>query len=79
MTSKRKTKKSQPKNNPNGLCYRPKFIYVDNSAKGALGMRGLAPSTNYDVMSVTPDKLFPILAGYSTEMGDYYHVRRKVS
>jgi len=68
-TKNRTNKETQPKKNPQGICYRPKFIYVDNTAKGSLGLKGLAPSTNYDIMSITPDKLLPILGGYSTGGG----------
>jgi hypothetical protein len=58
-----------PKTNPSGFCYRPKFIYLDNSAKGILNLQGYAPAIYNDVMNITPDKLFPILAGYSVGGG----------
>lgn len=54
-----------PKKNPYGMCYKPKFMYIDNSAKGFFGMKGYTNSIINDIMSITPDKLLPILAGKS--------------
>lgn len=49
-----------------GTCYKPKYSYIDNSAKGYFGNHGLGPSLINDAMNISPDKLFNILAGYST-------------
>ena len=65
-----KTSKSKkPVGKLKGSCYKPRYIYIDNSAKGLFGKKGLHPSLFNDLMSITPDKLFQILAGNSVEGG----------
>jgi len=57
-----------PKTNPKGFCYKPKFIYIDNSAKGFFGMKGYTNSMLNDILSITPDKLLSILSGKSNNI-----------
>ena len=35
-------------------------MYIDNSSKDVRGKKGLQPSLFADIMSITPDKLFPL-------------------
>jgi len=60
---------AKPVEKLNSSCYKPKYIYIDNSAKGIFGKKGLQPSMLNDIMSITPDKLFHILAGNNVEGG----------
>lgn len=53
----------------NGSCYKPRYTYINNSSRGIFGNKGLQPSMFNDLMSITPDKLFQILAGNSVEGG----------
>ena len=46
-------------------CYKPKYIYIDNSSKGVLGNKGLQPSMYNDILSITPDKLFMLILAES--------------
>ena len=62
-----KNKKNKAKEPPKGFCYKPRFAYIDNSAKGFLGKKGFAQSMFSDLLSVSPDKIFNILAGYSVD------------
>ena len=48
-----------------GNCFKPRFVYIDNSAKGILGLEGVVPSTFNELNSVRPDKLADMMAGYS--------------
>jgi hypothetical protein len=49
----------------NGTCYKPKFIYLDNKAKGNnISFNGLVSSLSNDIMSITPEKLMAIISGY---------------
>ena len=52
---------------PKGFCYKPRFSYIDNSAKGLFGRDGYAPSMFNDILNLSPDKLFNILAGYTVD------------
>jgi len=52
---------------PTGVCYKPRFSYIDNSAKGLYGYNGLAPSMLNDILNITPDKLSSILSGYTVD------------
>lgn len=63
------SKKAKPVTKLKGSCYKPRYMYIDNSSKGILGKKGLQPSLFADIMSITPDKLFQILAGNSVEGG----------
>jgi len=58
-------KKSFPKENPVGFCYKPKFIYIDNSPQGIGPIKGYAPSLVNDILNIAPHKLFGILSGYN--------------
>lgn len=60
-----KQKKSQ--NPPKGYCYKPRFSYIDNKSKGFYGKDGFAPSMFNDILNLSPDKLFNILAGYTVD------------
>ena len=62
-----KNKKNKAKEPPKGFCYKPRFAYIDNSAKGFLGKKGFDQSMFSDLLSVSPDKIFNILAGYSVD------------
>jgi hypothetical protein len=48
-----------------GSCFKPRFSYIDNSAKGLLGLEGVVPSTFNEINSVRPDKLANMMAGYN--------------
>ena len=52
---------------PDGVCYKPRFSYIDNSARGLYGYNGIAPSMLNDILNVTPDKLSNILSGYTVD------------
>lgn len=52
---------------PSGRCFKPRFMYIDNSPKGSKGMKGMVSSIFDDIMSISPDKLSAILSGYSVE------------
>ena len=52
-----------------GACYKPRYTYINNVSRGIFGNKGLQPSMFNDLMSITPDKLFQILAGNSVEGG----------
>lgn len=67
-TTKR-PKSKQAKKNPSGICYKPKFIYINNVPKGNQNFQGMAPALINDVMNISPDKLFPILAGQQVDGG----------
>ena len=58
-------KKAQ--NPPKGYCYKPRFSYIDNKSKGFYGKDGFAPSMFNDILNLSPDKLFNILAGYTVD------------
>jgi hypothetical protein len=62
-----KNKKDKVKKPPTGYCFKPRFSYIDNSAKGIYGKKGLTLSMFSDLMSVSPDKIFNILAGYTVD------------
>jgi len=62
-------KNPNPKPIPNGICYKPKFIYIDNLPKGYLNLQGMAPAIINDVMNISPEKLLPILAGQKVDGG----------
>ena len=46
-------------------CIKPRFSYIDNSAKGIYGKNGLAMSLLNDVNSISPDKIEAIMNGYT--------------
>jgi hypothetical protein len=50
-------------------CYKPKFIYINNSPGFKIGrlrgLKGLVPSMVNDISQITPDSLLGILQGYS--------------
>lgn len=58
-----KKKKKPAQKLPSGSCFKPRFVYVNNKAKGAYGQNGLIPSTFTDLMNVSPEKLFAVLSG----------------
>ena len=64
-----KSETIKPAEKLKSACYKPRYIYIDNSAKGIFGKKGLQPSMMNDIMSITPDKLFNILAGNNIEGG----------
>ena len=64
-----RSKTKQPKKNPDGICYKPKFIYINNIPKGNQNLQGMAPALINDVMNISPDKLFPILSGQQVDGG----------
>jgi hypothetical protein len=63
------SKTAKPVEKLTSTCYKPRYIYIDNSAKGIFGKKGLQPSMLNDIMSITPDKLSHILSGNSVEGG----------
>ena len=50
-----------------GSCYKPRFAYIDNSAKDVYGKYGLVPSMLDDLVNFAPDKIANIMAGYTVE------------
>ncbi len=54
---------------PNGTCWKPRFLYLDNSAKGIGIMRGLIPSIVNDVTQLAPENIMSVLAGYTGSQG----------
>jgi hypothetical protein len=50
---------------PKGNCYKPRFLYVDNSAKGIFNNAGAVPAMFNEIGSVMPDKLYDIMSGYA--------------
>jgi hypothetical protein len=50
---------------PQGKCYKPRFLYVDNSPKGIFGNDGAVPSMLGEISSIMPDKLNDIMSGYA--------------
>ena len=62
-----KNKKNKADKPPAGFCYKPRFSYIDNSAKSIMGKKGFAPSMFSDILNVAPDKIFNILAGYTVD------------
>ena len=62
-----KNKKNKAEQPPKGFCYKPRFAYIDNSAKGFLGKKGFVQSMFSDLLTVSPDKIFNILAGYTVD------------
>ena len=83
------SKNKKPVEKLRGSCYKPRYLYIDNSSKGFYGQNGLQPSLINDIMNITPDKLFQILAGNNVDGGgllpcpegfiDYNSNRTKVS
>ena len=61
--------KAKPVTKLEGSCFKPRYMYIDNSSKDVRGKKGLQPSLFADIMSITPDKLFHILAGNSVDGG----------
>lgn len=52
-----------------GTCWKPRFLYLDNSAKGIGIMRGLIPSIINDVTQLAPENIMSVLAGYTGSQG----------
>jgi hypothetical protein len=52
-----------------GTCWKPRFLYLDNSAKGIGIMRGLIPSIMNDVSQLAPENIMSVLAGYTGSQG----------
>lgn len=44
-------------------------LHIDNQAKPLMNQKGLAPAMVNDILSITPDKLYQIMAGNSVEGG----------
>ena len=66
--SKTNRKKSQQaKKVIKGNCFKPRFSYINNHAKGFQNFKGLGPSFYNDVMSLTPEKLGAIMAGHTVD------------
>jgi hypothetical protein len=53
-----------PPQPPKGKCFKPRFIYIDNKARGILGQDGAVPSIFKDLEEITPDKISDIMSGY---------------
>ena len=68
-TMMKTSKKAKPVTKLKGSCYKPRYMYIDNSSKDIRGRKGLQPSLYADIMAITPDKLFQILAGNSVDGG----------
>lgn len=68
-TMMKTSKKAKPVTKLKGSCYKPRYMYIDNSSKDVRGRKGLQPSLFADIMDITPDKLFQILAGNSVDGG----------
>ena len=68
-TMMKTSKKAKPVTKLKGSCFKPRYMYIDNSSKDVRGKKGLQPSLFADIMSITPDKLFQILAGNSVDGG----------
>ena len=68
-TMMKTSKKAKPVTKLRGSCYKPRYMYIDNSSKDVRGRKGLQPSLFADIMDITPDKLFQILAGNSVDGG----------
>lgn len=62
-----KNKKNSSPKQEEGICYKPRFSYIDNSAKDTFGKFGLGPSMLNDISNFSPDKIFNILAGYTVD------------
>lgn len=62
-----RSKDKQPKKIKNGNCFKPRFSYINNSAKGFQNFKGLGPAFYNDVMSMTPEKLGAIMSGYTVD------------
>ena len=60
-------KQKPAQNPPKGYCYKPRFSYINNQSKGFFGQDGFAPSMFNDILNLSPDKLFNILAGYTVD------------
>jgi len=50
---------------PKGSCYKPRFLYIDNSTKGIFNNDGAVPAMFSEIGSVNPDKLYDIMSGYA--------------
>lgn len=63
------TQNKQSSNNTNksgtGVCYKPRYSYIDNSSRGFFNNNGMVPSLMNDMLSISPDKLFHVLSGYT--------------
>ncbi len=68
-TMMKTSKKAKPVTKLKGSCFKPRYMYIDNSSKDVRGKKGLQPSLYADIMAITPDKLFQILAGNSVDGG----------
>ena len=64
-----KNEKGEVTEKKDGACFKPRFLYIDNSAKPIFGKKGLIPSVLGDVDSITPGKLFEVLSGNNIEGG----------
>jgi hypothetical protein len=52
-----------------GKCFKPRFMYVNNEAKGHLNLKGLGPSVVRDIVNMNPDDFIASVNGYSTPIG----------
>lgn len=68
FTKTKRDKGEMPKKIENGYCFKPRFMYIDNSAKGFANFRGAGPAIYNDIMNISPEKLFPILAGFPSNI-----------
>jgi hypothetical protein len=48
-----------------GSCFKPRFVYIDNSPKGVFGLDGAIPTMLNEINSVNPGKIANIMAGYN--------------
>uniref|UniRef100_A0A6C0LYP1 Uncharacterized protein n=1 Tax=viral metagenome TaxID=1070528 RepID=A0A6C0LYP1_9ZZZZ len=60
-------KTQQAKKRVTGSCFKPRFSYINNHAKGFQNFKGLSPAFYNDVMSLTPEKLGAIMAGNTVD------------
>jgi hypothetical protein len=56
-----------PRPPPDGTCFKPKFIYVNNRAKGFAQMDGIVVSGLGDLREIAPDRLYSIMSGQSID------------
>lgn len=58
----------KPKISPQGVCYKPRYSYINNQSKGIInGYDGLVPSFFNDLEEISPMNLFEMTSGYSVD------------
>lgn len=57
-----------PSSTPQGVCYKPRYSYINNQSKGIItGSDGLVPSFFNDLEEISPMNLFEMTSGYSVD------------